>query len=152
MEKLLALTSSLSEYRRIQSIYLRSKYGYSAPQIARMVGLKLQTVRNIHSAYLKEGAASLQLIGKGGRHPCNLTSEEEDAFLAVFERKGKVGGILEISQVHRAYEEKLGKKVPKSTVYRLLHRHGWRKLAPRSKHPKGDIEVTKRFKKTSDIL
>jgi hypothetical protein len=30
LEKLLALTSSVDEYRRIQSIYFRSRYGFSA--------------------------------------------------------------------------------------------------------------------------
>jgi hypothetical protein len=33
-------------------------------------------------------------------------------------------------------------------VYRLLHRHGWRKLGPRPRHPKAQPAVQERFKKT----
>lgn len=37
------------------------------------------------------------------------------------------GQILEISLVKSKLEIKLGKKIAKSSVYELLHRHGWRK-------------------------
>ena len=80
LEKLLALTSSLDEYRRIQSIYFRSRYGFSASEIAKMVGLRLQTVRNIHSAYLKNGEEVLHLKGKGGRYHFNLTRRKKIDF------------------------------------------------------------------------
>ena len=36
-----------------------------------------------------------------------------------------------------------------STIYRLLDRHGWRKLVPRPVHPKADLEEQAAFKKTS---
>ena len=149
MKQLLASTNSLSEYRRIQSIYLRAKYGYSAVQIADMVGFKIQTIRNLHAAYLKEGEAVLSMIGKGGRYRSNLSAEQEEALLAAFEVDGKLGEIVEVSQIQQAYEQHLGRPVPNSTVYRLLHRHGWRKLAPRSHHPKGDETRIEQFKKTS---
>ena len=51
---LISVSSILDEYRRIQSIYFRARYGYSTSEIARIVGLKPQTVRNMHSFYLKE--------------------------------------------------------------------------------------------------
>ena len=46
------MITEISDYRLIQSVYLRAKYGYSALKIAEMVGLKLPTVKNIHAAYL----------------------------------------------------------------------------------------------------
>ena len=149
MKQLLTSATSLREYRRIQSIYFRAKYGYSAVQIADMVGLQIQTVRNLHAAYLKEGEAVLQLTGQGGRYRSNLSLQEEDALLSAFEVDGQLGDIVEISQLHRAYEQRIGRSVPNSTVYRLLHRHGWRKLAPRGHHPKGNEALIERFKKTS---
>jgi hypothetical protein len=39
-------------------------------------------------------------------------------------------------------------RVPKSTVYRMLARHGWRKLAPRPRHRKADAVRQQAFKKT----
>jgi hypothetical protein len=46
------------------------------------------------------------------------------------------------------HEQALGRKVPKSTVYRMLARHGWRKVVPRPRHPKFDAVVQTAFKKT----
>jgi transposase len=152
MKQLLASAHSLSEYRRIQSIYFRAKYGYSAAQIADMVGLKIQTIRNLHAAYLKQGEAVLQLTGQGGRHRSNLSVQEEEALLRGFEVDGRLGDIVEVGQIQRAYEQRLGQSVANSTVYRLLHRHGWRKLAPRPQHPNGDEVRIKAFKKTSPGL
>jgi hypothetical protein len=35
-----------------------------------------------------------------------------------------------------------------SSIYRLLERHGWRKLVPRPRHPKANPEAQAVFKKT----
>jgi transposase len=59
------------------------------------------------------------------------------------------GGILEASRVKAAYEQVLGRKVPKSTIYRMLARHGWRKVVPRPRHPKSDASAQAEFKKTA---
>lgn len=34
------------------------------------------------------------------------------------------------------------------TVYRMLDRHGWRKVIPRLRHPKADMQTQDAFKKT----
>ena len=78
-----------------------------------------------------------------------MTPEEEAAFLAPFFEQAKHGGILVAAPVKAAYEKALGRKVPDSTVYRLLARHGWRKIAPRPRHPKGDPQAQEAWKKNS---
>ena len=149
MVRLLESTETLDEYRRVQSIYLRSKYGFSAEQIAELVGLQLQTIRNLHSAYLREGEVVLHDKGRGGRRQALLSQEAEDELIAAIEVEGKLGAIVEVHRVQQAYEAKVGRTVAKSTVYRLLHRHGWRKLAPRPQHPNGNEARLEAFKKTS---
>lgn len=150
MEALLSSTRSVYEFKKIQAVYFRAKYDYSASKIAKMVGLKLQTVKNIHFTYLKYGEISLKSSNgsQGGRNISYFTLEQEKVFLAEFEAQGKQGKILEVSQIHVALQQKIGLKIPLSTTYRMLHRHGWRKLAPRPKHPKGDKEAQEAFKKT----
>ena len=37
----------------------------------------------------------------------------------------------------------------RSTIYRLLERHGWRKVVPRPRHPKADVAAQAAFKKTA---
>jgi hypothetical protein len=51
-----------------------------------MVGLKLQTVKNIPSVYLKDGEVSLKSSKgpRGGRNISYLSLEQEKAFLAEF--------------------------------------------------------------------
>ncbi|MCB9963970.1 MAG: winged helix-turn-helix domain-containing protein [Rhodospirillales bacterium] len=57
-----------------------------------------------------------------------------------------MGGILEVSPIHKALCARVGRQVALSTVYDLLHRHGWRKIQPRSRHPKADKEAQADFK------
>ena len=56
-----------------------------------------------------------------------------------------------ISKIPSAFEKRIGRKLAQSTVYDLLHRHGWRKITPRPRHPKSDLEAIASFKKTSRI-
>jgi hypothetical protein len=42
----------------------------------------------------------------------------------------------------------LGHDTSPSTTYRMLARHGWRKVQPDTKHPKSDQAAQEEFKKT----
>jgi len=69
--------------------------------------------------------------------------------LGPFLDEAKKGGILIVSPIKSAYEQTVGREVPDSTVYRMLARHGWRKLAPDKRHPKTDPLAQEAFKKNS---
>jgi hypothetical protein len=98
---------------------------------------------------LREGEAVLKGTGRGGRYYQNLTLEEERQLLQEFLPQAEKGGILEASRVKAAYEKVLGRQVPKSTIYRMLARHGRRKVVPRPRHPKSDAATQAAFKKTA---
>ena len=76
-----------------------------------------------------------------------MSPEEERAFLAPWLQQAKEGGVLTVPPLHAALEETLGRKIPLSTTYRLLSRHGWRKVSPDTKHPKSRPEDQEEFKK-----
>lgn len=153
LEVLLTEASSKEALRRIQVIYFRARFKDTAAEVAERTGLKLGTVRNLHSRWRKEGEGSLELKRKGGRHHAYLSHEEEREWLAAsFGEEAIRGGILEVSAVKRAYEAKIGQTVYLTTIYDLLHRHGWRKIAPRPQHPKADIAAQEAFKKTGRKL
>lgn len=120
-----------------------------APKIARILGWPISSVWGFHCLYKKNGEKAFDLEGKGGRYHQNLSLSEEVALIDSFVEDGSKGGVLEISKVKKAYEEKLGREVHKTCIYRALHRQGWRKIAPRKKHPKNDPEAMETFKKTS---
>jgi len=67
-----------------------------------------------------------------------MTLEEEREFLRPWEDKAREGGVLSVPPVHAALLEKLGCDVDISTTYRLLARHGWRKVQPDTQPPKSD--------------
>jgi hypothetical protein len=84
----------------------------------------------------------------GGRRYGYMTFEQELQFLSQFFDQASEGGVLIVSEIKRAYEAKVGQRVAKTTIYRMLERHDWRKIMPRPKHPKSDVKAQEGFKKT----
>ena len=76
-----------------------------------------------------------------------MTWKEEEEFLKELADQANKGGIVIIKEIKKKAEEKLGHKVSKDYPYDLLHRHGWRKITPRTKHPSSNPEDQAVFKK-----
>jgi transposase len=85
----------------------------------------------------------------GGRRRALLTRAEEEAFLAPWAAQAGAAGVLVVAPVRAALAAHLGRRVAPSVVYRLLARHGWRKVAPDTKHPKSDPVAQAEWKKNS---
>lgn len=149
VKKLLAEVENESDLRRIQVVYFRLAYDMKAEQIADMVGYHVASVRRLHSRYMKEGIACLKHKGTGGRRNQNMDFKEEEYLIKGFIKQAEQGHVLEVSKVKAAYEAKLGYPVHPSVIYAVLHRHGWRKVAPRPKHLQQNKEDQEIFKKTS---
>ena len=99
------------------------------------------------STYNRLGVAAVETAGKGGRRRQYLTLEEEKEFLAPFFAQAQDGEIATVADIWRAFEQRVGHQVDDSTVYRLLDRHGWRKLMPGPRHPQSDPQAQEHFKK-----
>lgn len=140
---------SHSEYQRIQCVLIRATLGSSAAEIAQLLGWSTATVHVLHSRWAKEGEAIFDVHGRGGRHHQYLTPLEEQELLAPFVQRAEAGGMLTVAEVQQAYSQRAGKEVARSTIYRLLQRHGWRKVLPRPRHPKADVAAQAAFKKTA---
>jgi transposase len=141
--------NSHSEYQRIQCVLIRATLGSSASEIAQLLGWSTATVHVMHSRWAKEGEAIFDVRARGGRHHQYLTPEQEQELLAPFVERALAGGMLTVTEVQQAYRERSGKEVARSTIYRLLERHGWRKIVPRPRHPKADLAAQSAFKKTA---
>ncbi len=118
-----------------------------AEEIALHTGVSATTVHRVISTYNRLGPTALETPGKGGRRHQYLTLQEEKAFLAPFFAQAQSGEIATVAQIQAAYEAKVGHEVDDSTIYRLLNRHGWRKLMPRPRHPQADLAAQEQFKK-----
>jgi transposase len=141
--------STIAEFQRVQCVLMRVALGSSAAEIAQVLGWATATVHVMHSRWAKEGDSLFELKGKGGRKHQNLTEAQESELLAGFMEPAATGGLLKVAEVRRAYEDQVGKVVAHSTVYRMLERHGWRKVVPRPRHPKADVAAQGAFKKSS---
>lgn len=136
-------------FQRVQCLWLRAALGLSSEQVAEAIGWRPTSVRRLQSHYLRAGERALEGAGRGGRHRQNLTLEQERALLAQFAEQGAQGGMLVVSEVRAGYEKAVGRRVPKSTVYRMLARHGWRKITPRPRHPQSDRQRREAFSPNS---
>ena len=119
-----------------------------AEDIARHCGVSKATVHAVIASYNRQGVAAVETAGKGGRRSGYLSLEEEKEFLAVFFARAEEGLLTTTAEIWRAFESHVGHEVDDSTIYRLLNRHGWRKLMPRPRHPKADPQAKEQFKKT----
>src|SRR5919108_5723664 len=119
-----------------------------AEDIARHCGVSKATVHAVIASYNRQGVAAVETAGKGGRRSGYLSLEEEQEFLAPFFERAEKGELATTEEIWRAFEARVGQQVDDSTIYRLLNRHDWRKLMPRPRHPKADLQAQEQFKKT----
>lgn len=119
-----------------------------AEDIAKQCGVSTAMVHQVISTYNRQGVEAVETPGRGGRRHVYLRREEEERFLAPFFARAERGEIATVAEIQRAFEAQIGREVDDSTIYRLLHRHGWRKLMPRPRHPQATIEAQEQLKKT----
>ena len=131
---------------RIRMVLMRES-GMTQPEIVEVTGVSLSTVNRAHMAYDEGGIKALKPKPIGGRQRENMTHEQEKELLTDFAKAAGAGELLNIHDLRAAYEQAIGHETSNSTVYNLLHRHGWRKLMPRPFHPKRDLAAQNAFKK-----
>jgi transposase len=143
---ILAKAKTVEELRQAQALILPLEHGFSIEQVAAVTGVSRGWACQLRTRFIRNGgkpAASK----RGGRRRENMSIEEETAFLVPFLDKAAKGGILVVSEIKQALDVRLGREVALSSVYNLLHRHNWRKLAPDKRHPQADLEVQEEWKK-----
>lgn len=150
MDELLANGKGLSarEHARVMCIRLLA-LGWEAQDVAEAVGLSRSSVYRRKAEYLSEGKRTLSTDGWGGRRGGVLSTEEEAEFVAHFEDAAREGQLVTAAEMLAELERRCGESPNSSTLYRILARHGWRKVIPRPRHPQADPERQEAFKETS---
>jgi transposase len=138
-----------SDYQKRLAVWLTHLYHFPAHQIATMLGVSTQAVWLWLGQYNRQGPERLNRPGRGGRRWGFLSLEQEDELLTMFRDHAQSGKVLTARQLHAQVNRAVGREVSLAYVYRLLHRHDWRKLGPRPRHVKADPAVQEAFKKTS---
>ncbi|MBF0460964.1 MAG: hypothetical protein HQL87_06175 [Magnetococcales bacterium] len=126
MHQALHEVQSVDELQKVQCILLRAELNLSPRQIASVTGLPIGAVWRLHSAYLRHGVDAIRTeTGRGGRHHAYLGAEEEKIFLETLLGPDRNHLTRSIPTIKKAFEKRIGKVVNKSTIYNMLHRHGW---------------------------
>ena len=120
--------------RRLRALLMRAK-GNTLAEIAQVTGYSFSNITKLVRTYRGGGIAAIVENHYGGNHR-NMSYEEEAALLKPFKKKAEAGQMVEISEIKAAYQEAVGHSVGTSQIYYVLHRHKWRKVMPRSRHPK----------------
>ena len=142
--------TTVMDLRKALSVLLVAEAGLEASRTSEILGISERTVfRNRRSVRHQDG---MRRNTWGGRRHYGMTIEGEQDFLRSWEAKANEGGVLSVPPIHAALVERLGRSIPMSTTYRLLARHGWRKVQPDTKHPKSKPVIQEEFKKNSPGL
>jgi len=141
---------TVEELRQAQAVVLPLEFGLTLPQTAQAIGVSVGWACRLRRGFAKlaKGEAAPKQR-RGGRRRENLARPQEAEFLAPFFEQASEGGVLIVTSIKHALEQRLGRAVALSSVYNLLHRHGWRKLAPDKRHHKADLASQEQWKKNS---
>ena len=149
-QEAVAQAANLEELRAAQAVLLPAIMGATLTQTAALLGVGRATAARLKSRFRqsrKPAPARPKREDWGGRRNALMTVDEEKEFLAPWLEQSRSGGMLVVSPLRAALAQKLGKPVKASVAYRLLARHGWRKVAPDTRHPKSDPQVQEDWKK-----
>ena len=137
--------------KRLHALELRAS-GKSAKEVAAETGFKEAYIPQLTAKFVTGGIEAISGNHYGGNRR-NISVEKEAELLDDFREKAAEGEIIDISEIKARYEEMVGHKIGSAQIYRVLHRHNWRKVMPRSKHPKKAseevIETSKKLKQKS---
>lgn len=134
--------------RRLYVLVMRAE-GKSLEEISEKTGYHISTASKLIARYMRDGISAIaENHYKGNRR--NMSFEEEAAILAPFIEIAERGEMVDIKEIAAAYQKAVPHKVSNTQIYYVLHRHGWRKIMPRSRHPKKAseeaIEASKKLK------
>lgn len=133
--------------RRLRALELKAA-GCTGQEIARLTDYNPGYVSKLAAKYRKGGIEAITGNHYGGNRR-NMSYEEEAELLAQFINEADGGHITDVSAIKAAYDEKIGHETGHGQIYYVLHRHGWSKKLPRSRHPKSaspeEIDASKKL-------
>ena len=134
--------------RRLYVLVMRAE-GKSLEEISEKTGYHISTASKLIARYMRDGISAIaENHYKGNRR--NMSFEEEAAILTPFIERARRGEMVDIKEIAAAYQKAVPHKISDTQIYYVLHRHGWRKIMPRSRHPKKAseeaIEASKKLK------
>ena len=136
--------------KRLQVLEMRCE-GKTHKEISEKTGFHRSHISNLIRLYFENGLNPITKKQYPGNRR-NMSFAEEEALLAPFKEQAERGELVEVAAIEDAYREAVGHSIGTGQIYYVLHRHGWRKVMPRSKHPKKAseevIETSKKLRQS----
>ena len=138
--------------RRLKALEMRAQ-GKRSEEVAQACEYHPSFITTLVAKYRKGGLAAITENHYPGNRR-NMSVEKEAAILEPFMKRAEAGMMVEISEIKAAYQKEVDHPISAAQIYYVLHRHDWRKIMPRSKHPKKAseevIETSKKLTQSSD--
>ncbi len=119
---------------RLKALELRAK-GKKAEEVAKETGFHSVYITTLVRKYRNGGLEAISGNHYGGNHR-NMSVDKEAEILAPFKERAEKGEMIEVSEIKAAYQAEVDHPIGNSQIYFVLHRQNWRKVMPRSRHPK----------------
>ncbi|SDY85261.1 winged helix-turn-helix domain-containing protein [Nitrosomonas sp. Nm33] len=147
--ELLRTAKTAEELRAAQAVLLPLELGMSLEETAKAIGRSIRWTCSMRTRYCRVARCEEEAprTKRALRNRAIATLEQEAQILDEVLAGAARGGVVVVPPLKEKIEERLGKRVALSTIYRMLARHGWRKLAPDSAHPQGDAALREDWKK-----
>ena len=147
-QKVAARANDIQQLRMAQAVLLPALAKLTLKATAKVLGVGRATVARLQTAFRRFKPETPPPPRRwGGRRRALMPWEEEQAFLTAWRSKAQRGELVVVTPLQGALEEKLGRRIKPSVMYRLLERHRWRKVAPDTRHPKAEPSVQDEWKK-----
>ncbi len=149
----LKTAKTADELRVAQAVLLPLELGLSLADTGRVIGRSVTATCRLRREFCAVASKVRPPPRRKRelRNRAHLTFAEEATMLNTVLKDAAKGGGVVIPTLHAQFEAHMGHSVDLSTLYRMLARHGWRKLAPDTAHPQGDPALRENWKKNSPI-
>ena len=150
-KELLKKAKTADELRAAQAIVLPLSLGLNLQQTAAAIGRSVGVTCTMRTRFGRtlSGKEKAKRSKRELRNRAKASLEKESQILDEVLAQAATGGIVIVPPLKPLVEAKLGKTMALSTLYQMLARHGWRKLAPDKSHPKSDPLAQDEWKKNS---
>ncbi len=148
IEKVRKTISDKKVDRRLQAVQLRGE-GMTNHEIADKLDTSAKMVSHWISTYIN-GGNKCAAAQKAHRKSQKFKHRRRKRTSRILCQTSTSRSNVDLNELKAKYIEKVGHSIGGSQIYRMLKRHGWRKIMPRSKHPKKAndeaIEASKKLK------
>jgi transposase len=145
-------TQNKAEYIKCKIIHLYLVEQMPVEEISKVTDKSKSVIYGIAHRYNKLGLQGLINKPRGGRKWAYMSFDEEKELLDEVSKDAEKGLVVISKVIKVKAEAKLGRTVSDDYAQDLLNRHGWRKVTPRTKHPKSTEAEQEEFKKKFKIM